>query len=153
MNSRIAFAVIAAALVLDGCAHEREAVVEPRCPPVKALTAIPAGQQRGLDPAFDSLRYDPACETVLLNAVQSNEPMRDPRPVPPEPRFAVGDAALFILLAKHEVALEDVLPAAVADKLPSAGMKAYFDYVAVPLRRAEVVDSFMKILRDRKNRQ
>lgn len=66
--------------------------------------------------------------------------MADPRQMPPEHRFTVADAALFILLERRSLEIEQVLPVDVAASMKQQSIYAYFDHVATPVGRSTVVD-------------
>jgi hypothetical protein len=65
--------------------------------------------------------------------------MQDPRQTPAEPRFVVGDAALFILTENYGIEFAYVLPPDVMANWDRQGVYAYFDYVQVKKNRAKVV--------------
>jgi hypothetical protein len=99
---------------------------------------MPFRDERGLDVAYDRLRFDDPCETVLIESLGNLQKMRDPRQTPPDERFVVGDAALFILLWRRSWDIEQVLPHEVSAQLKDQGIAAYFDYVATPAGRRAV---------------
>jgi len=100
------------------------------CPIISSVKQIPFRDKRGIDEAYDRLRYDDACEEVLRAALLSLVPMHDPRQVPPDNRVVEGDAALFLLVDKHDLDISQLLPDEQKPNWESRGMTAYFDYVS-----------------------
>ncbi|MBI1212272.1 MAG: hypothetical protein GC190_12470 [Alphaproteobacteria bacterium] len=117
-----------------------EAHASPRlsCPPVSSIHTMPFRGERGEDAAYDKLRFDVRCETTLLRALGSTKPMHDPRQMPIDERFVEGDAALLILIERHNLHVEQVLPESWAARWKEDGMYAYFDYVSTKEGRADV---------------
>ncbi|HKS58137.1 MAG TPA: hypothetical protein VJS12_22770 [Steroidobacteraceae bacterium] len=112
----------------------------PHCPLVGAINTIPFRGERGADAAYDRLRFDDACERVLFDSLDDAQRMPDPRQMPPEHRFTVADAALFILLQRRSIDVDQLLPPDVAARMQERGIEAYFDYVATPSGRSAIVD-------------
>jgi hypothetical protein len=52
---------------------------------------MPFREERGVDPSYDRLRLDDACEVVLIRSLDNVEKMADPRQMPPDQRFAYFD--------------------------------------------------------------
>jgi hypothetical protein len=111
-----------------------------RCPSVDSIKLLPFHGERGIDYAYDTLRFDEYCQSVLIEALDDLRPMPDPRQMPHDERFAVADAALFTLLDRLSLQIEDVLPREAAARLENDGVRAYFDYVAIPAGRQAVVE-------------
>jgi len=107
---------------------------------------MPFHGKRGTDEAYDRLRFGTACEPVLIRELASDKKMPDPRQVPPDSRFSVGDAALFILLERHGVPIEAVVPADIAQRMNSEGIYAYFDFVNTRQGRESVAVSAKRIV-------
>ena len=117
------------------------------CPSVAEIKTMPFHDERGVDAAYDRLRFDAACEAVLIEALDNTQKMPDPRQMPTDARFAVSDAALFILMERRSLEIEQVLPDDVAARLKDRGIYAYFDYVARPAGRTAVVDRLRQPVR------
>lgn len=117
-----------------------------RCPRADAIKTMPFRDEHGIDAAYDKLRFEDACESELLVSLNDVRTMADPRQMPPDERFTVADAALFILLDRRSLAIEQVLPDDVAARMKGAGISAYFDYVATPQGRSEVVDRAKRLV-------
>lgn len=117
-----------------------------RCPRVDAIRTMPFRDERGVDAASDQLRFNDACERDLLASLDDEHRMADPRQMPPDERFTVADAALFILLDRRSLAIEQVLPDDVAARLKDQGIYAYFDYVATPEGRSDIVDRAKRLV-------
>ena len=125
--------------LISSCALRAGGDTAVACPRVESIKTMPFRGDRGVDPAYDRLRFDGACEGVLVASLSDTQKMADPRQMPPDERFVVSDAALFILLERHGISVESVLPAEVAMRLKSRGILAYFDYVASPAGRDQVI--------------
>ena len=117
-----------------------------RCPRVDAVKTMPFRDERGIDAAYDKLRFEGACEGGLLDALHDSRKMADPRQAPPYEGFSIADAALFILLERRSIELEQVLPDEVAARIKDRGVYAYFDYVATPKGRRDVVDRVERLV-------
>lgn len=122
-----------------GCVSAPQPDDSGTCPTVASIKTIPFRGDKGIDAAFDRLRFDASCEPVLLESLASLERMEDPRQAPPVESFVVGDAALFILLDRHDISIQQILPAATAAKFSDRGVYAYFDFVLQPSNRMLVV--------------
>jgi hypothetical protein len=94
---------------------------------------------RGRDPIYDRLRFGDGCEYKLMLALDSNELMDDPREAPPVATFTVADAALFILLRRHGIPVEEIMPPELAAKMPDTGIFEYFAFAHKPEGRAYVI--------------
>lgn len=135
MKTRLLFAALLSSPAFaadDVCAGVRDI----RYLPVKA-------GQTGLDAAYDALwqRRD-AANACLVELVASDERMTDPRDEPTKSgNFRVGDLAFFLLLDFYDVPLESFVPAAVASNYTSDGVTAYFDWIAQPGSRVELLAS------------
>lgn len=141
-----ALALICAAQLFGACASAAEVGSAANCPDVESIKTIPFRGERGVDPSFDRLRFDDACEAVLIRSLDNMKKMADPRQMPPDPRFVVGDAALFILLDRKGLAVEAVVPPDVAQRMKGQGIYAYFDYVATPSGRGSVVSRVKRLV-------
>jgi len=117
-----------------------------RCPRVDAVKTMPFRDERGVDAAYDKLRFEGACEGGLLDALSDSRKMADPRQAPPYGGFAVADAALFILLQRRSIDVEQVLPDEVAARVKDRGVYAYFEYVATPDGRRDIVDRVERLV-------
>ena len=129
---------VLACLCLAACASTPGGE-SPACPDVGSIKTIPFHGARAADAAYDRLRFEAACEVVLIQSLENLDSMPDPRQAPPEARFVVSEAALFILLDRRGIDVEAVVPEEVARKMETQGIYAYFDYVATPKGRAWVI--------------
>lgn len=102
------------------------------CPAVESVKTIPFKDGSGYDDVYERLVRDDACEPLLIRALDDTRKMKDPRQAPIDPRFAVSDAAVFILLRRLQLHVESVLPVEVANRLKDQGIFAYFDFVSAP---------------------
>lgn len=106
---------------------------------------VPALMQL-LDAAYDKLRFDGACEGGLLDALGDTREMTDPRQAPPYDGFTIADAALFILLERRSIGLDQVLPRDMAARIEDRGVYAYFEYVTTPEGRRDVVERVERLV-------
>ena len=116
------------------------------CPEVASVRLIPLKKGSGSDPVYERLIQDDNCEAKLIQALDDLTKMRDPRQAPIETRFVVSDAAVFILLNRRRVEIETILPDKVAAQWESRGIYAYFDYVATPAGRRDVIARVKEII-------
>lgn len=108
---------------------------------------MPFRFEYGIDPAYDRLRSDDACEYILVESLDDVSKMPDPRQAPIYEGFVVGDAALFMLLERRGLEFESVLPSDVSLKLETQGVCAYFSYVDTPAGRKSVIAKVKEIIR------
>ena len=141
-----ALALICATQFLGACASTADVGSTVSCPHVESIKTLPFRGERGVDPSYDRLRFDDACEVVLIRSLDSVKKMADPRQMPPDQRFAVGDAALFVLLERRGLEVEAVVPAEVAERMRRQGIYAYFDYVATPGGRSAMVSRVKELI-------
>ena len=65
----------------------------------------------------------------LIEEITNEQPMLDPRKMPPYDNFRVGDLAFFIIVKIAKKPLSDFLPAKIREKYKNEGVYAYFEYV------------------------
>lgn len=123
-------------LSASGCASSS---LEVGCPAVESVKTIPIKDGSGYDDVYERLLRDDTCEPQLIRALSDTRKMKDPRQAPIDSRFAVSDAAIFILLRRHQLGVESILPVEVADRLKDEGIYAYFDFVSTPAGRRFVI--------------
>lgn len=131
-------------LSASGCASSS---LEVECPPVESVKTIPFKEGSGYDAAYERLVRDDTCEPGVIRALSDVRKMKDPRGTPTDSRFAVSDAAIFIMLERHQVNVESILPVEVADRLKDQGIYAYFDFVSTPAGREFVITKVKKLAR------
>ncbi len=141
-----ALPLVCAAQLLAACASTAEVDSSASCPEVESIRTMPFREERGIDVAYDRLRFDDACQFVLIRSLDNVKKMADPRQMPPDERFVVSDAALFILLDRRGLAVEAVVPEDVAARMKSQGIYAYFDYVATPAGRNTVISRVRQLI-------
>lgn len=102
---------------------------------VKYMPVKPGETHR--DEAYDALwRERGHVSKCLVELVSSNEPMRDPREEPTRnPKFTVGDLALFLILDFNGVDFDAFVPEEVWKSIRTQGVPAYFDWVQQPGNR------------------
>lgn len=133
-------------LSASGCATGS---FESGCPAVESVKIIPYKEGLGYDAAYERLVRDDTCEPGLIRALSDVKKMKDPRQAPVDPRFAVSDAAVFILLRRHQVNVKSILPIEVAKRLKDQGIYAYFDFVSTPAGRKFVIAKVEELARIR----
>ena len=149
MNASLSIVpLVIAAQLTASCALSRDVELTTTCPPVESIKTKPFRNERGIDSAYDKLRYDDACEGVLIRSLSNTKKMADPRQMPPDERFVVADAALFVLLERRSIAIEAVVPDEVAKRMNSQGIYAYFDYVASPSGREKVISQARRMIKN-----
>lgn len=118
------------------------------CPPIRDVRMMPLKNERGVDAAYDSLRFGADCEAGLIAELESNQGMEDPRVMPRMPgyRFTVADAATFILVHRHDLSIESLVPSSVAEKLPTQGIWAYHDFVSTVEGRKFVANRVRELI-------
>lgn len=144
-NGKILSLMFAAQLAAS-CASSSDVNVAMACPSVESIKTMPFRDERGVDGAYDRLRFDDSCEEMLISALSSTQKMADPRQMPPDERFVVADAALFVLLERRGIEVEAVVPEEVSKRMESQGIYAYFDYVASPAGRDRVTSKVRQLV-------
>ncbi len=134
----------ASIFLLASCAHDDE--VKTPCPKVSSVQEIPFRDERSADEVYNRLRYDDACESTLHSSLTSLTPMPDPRQMPPEQRFVEGDTALFLLLARHQLDISQLLPVNQATNWERQRMMAYFNYVSSFKNRLQLIKNLNELL-------
>ncbi|MCC7036142.1 MAG: hypothetical protein IT560_02430 [Alphaproteobacteria bacterium] len=124
-------------LLTASCASHSD--IQKSCPNVSAVREIPFRAGRGIDEAYNRLRYDDFCEASLHTALTSLAPMPDPRQAPPSQRVVEGDVALILLAERHQIDISLLLPEDQIFNWQSHGMDAYFDYVSSYSNRLKVI--------------
>ncbi len=125
--------VVASCLVVllggMGCAHAApgqsycERLDEMRLMPFKSDDTVG-------DEIYNGLRSQgKEAAACLLGRVTDTRLMPDPRKAPPYGGYAVGDAAVGVLLDICNMSIEDALPAHVRAKWSEQGVYAYFAFV------------------------
>ena len=144
------FAVVAAVVgLLTACDTSADNDPGRACPEVNAIQIMPFREERGVDLAYDKLRFDAQCEPILWKTATSDKLMPDPREEPKYGGFTEGDAAVFVLVDKYHVPLEEVLPDDQAEDWKAHGVWAYFEYVESPRNRVAAVARLKERLVDK----
>ncbi|MBI1212268.1 MAG: hypothetical protein GC190_12450 [Alphaproteobacteria bacterium] len=139
MRFRATIIIAGLAAIFSAQAEAAEPERPKPCPAVRSIKMMPFRAEHGVDAAYDRLRDDAGCEQLLLDTLTSLKPMADPRQMAPEEGFVEGDAALFVLLERHHLEFEQVLPPEQAEDFRNSGIFAYFAYVATQSGRADVI--------------
>lgn len=130
------------------------------CNRLISIDTMPTRDPNITDPIYESLiaRGNEAIP-CLVDKVSDPTPMPDPRySVPHWQHFAVGDAAVFILIdilrkddIEREELLIDMLPPKYEEEWKTNGIYAYFNYVAEPKNRRELQRWWKNWLKENKN--
>lgn len=129
------------------------------CDRLISIDTMPSRDPNITDPIYESL-IAKGGEAIpcLVEKISDKTPMPDPRySVPHWQHFAVGDAAVFILIdilrkddLEREKLLIEMLPPKYEEEWETNGIYAYFNYVSEPQNRKELQAWWRRWLKESK---
>jgi len=106
---------------------------------LNAVVELPMKDEQISDKAYlELLNLGASAVPDLVAAITSEKAIKDPRPVPHNEQFRIGDLAHIVLCKITKRDFEDALPKNVRSRFVSEGVSAYFEYVRIPKNRKKL---------------
>ena len=90
--------------------------------------------------------FDDGCEVALIGALDNIEKMADPRQMPPDQRFVVGDAALFVSVFRRPSCRLPFLPSVWASEAELSAVDLVGDHAFVECSADGVIEALQEFV-------